>query len=66
MAEPKFFRLVDFSGGLNTDQHEILLEPNEATEILNFRLDKTGSLVVREGLTPIVGFTHEDAGGIPT
>ena len=47
---------MDFSGGLNTDQHEILLEPNEATEILNFRLDKTGSLVVRDGLTPIDGF----------
>lgn len=40
---------------MNTDQHEILLGDNEATEILNFRLDKTGSLVVRDGLTPISG-----------
>lgn len=46
--------MQDFSAGLNTDQHEVLLEPNEATEILNFRLNKVGSLVSRDGLQPVL------------
>ena len=56
MAEPRFFRLTDFSGGLNKDQHEILLKDNEATSILNFRLDKIGSLIARNGTSEIEGF----------
>lgn len=56
MAEPRFFRLTDFSGGLNKDQHEILLKDNEATSILNFRLDKIGSLIARNGTTPVNQF----------
>lgn len=55
MAEPKFFRLIDYSGGLNSDQHEMLLADNEATDILNVRLDKTGSLITRDGTTLIPG-----------
>lgn len=57
MSEKKFFRLVDFSGGLNEDQHEMLLEDNECTDVLNFRLDKTGSLVTRNGTTAVSGFS---------
>ena len=49
MAQRKRFRIVDFSGGLNLDQDAALIQDNEATEILNFRLDRMGSLVSRQG-----------------
>lgn len=53
MAAPQYFRLPDFSGGLNTDQHEVLIAENEATHIMNFRLDKPGSLISRQGYAPV-------------
>lgn len=51
MAAPQFFRLSDFSGGLNLDQHPVLLKDNQAVEILNFSLRKPGSLISRRGYT---------------
>ena len=49
MAKRAFFRIPDLSGGLNPDQNPVLIADNEATGILNFRLDKMGSLVSRRG-----------------
>ena len=51
MASREIFRITDLSGGLNPDQNEVLIADNEASEILNFRLDKVGSLVSRHGYT---------------
>lgn len=49
MAKRKFFHITDFSGGYNPDRNPQLLKDNEATSILNVRLDRAGSLVARSG-----------------
>jgi hypothetical protein len=49
MAQRKYFRIPDLSGGLNPDQGPTQIAENEATEIRNFRLDKVGSLLSRRG-----------------
>ena len=51
MSRRQVFRISDLSGGLNPDQNEVLIADNEASEILNFRLDKIGSLVSRQGFS---------------
>ena len=61
MAPPKFFRISDFSGGYNPDQSPVLLAANEATDILNFRLDKVGSLVSRKGYTKLIATAASSA-----
>lgn len=49
MAKRDYFRITDLSGGLNLDTNALLVADNEAVEIRNFRLDKLGSLVSRQG-----------------
>jgi len=49
VSQRQVFRIQDLSGGLNQDQNEVLIADNEASEILNFRLDRLGSLVSRKG-----------------
>lgn len=49
MAQPQYFRLIDFSGGHNPNQHPALLNDNEAVDILNWSLSKPGSLISRHG-----------------
>lgn len=53
MAQRRFFRLSDLSGGLNLDANPVLIADNQAVEILNFRLDKHGSLLSRQGYTRV-------------
>lgn len=48
------------SGGLNPDQSELLIADNEAAEILNFRIDKVGSLVSRQGYQRYVSLAESD------
>ena len=60
MAAPQFFRLTDFAGGLNLDQHPVLLKDNEAVDILNFSLTHHGSLVSRKGYTAYTSATLDD------
>lgn len=55
MAKRKYFRIPDFSGGLNLDMHEALIADSEATRIMNFRLDERGSLLSRQGSRRFVG-----------
>ena len=52
MSQRQVFRISDLSGGLNPDQNEVLIADNEASDILNFRIDKIGSLVSRQGFSP--------------
>lgn len=52
MAKAQLFRLEDFSGGYNPDVPPQLIGDNQATDILNFRLDQVGSLVSRRGVEP--------------
>ncbi len=54
MAQRQLFRIAEFSGGINRDQVSTLIQDNEATEIMNFRLDDFGSLVSRRGFSPFV------------
>lgn len=49
MAKREYFRISDLSGGLNLDTNALLVADNEAVDIRNFRLDKLGSLVSRQG-----------------
>ena len=58
MAERKYFRVDDFSGGINPDKSPALLDDNEAAEILNFRLDKLGSLLARRGYERFTSNAH--------
>lgn len=58
MAAPQFFRLSDFSGGLNPQSHPTAIADNQASDILNFRLDNVGSLVSRNGLTHITAWNR--------
>jgi len=62
MSQRQIFRITDLSGGLNPDQNEVLIADNEAAEILNFRIDKIGSLVSRKGYTHYV--TEAEPNGI--
>ena len=58
MSQRQRFRITDFSGGLNPDQHPLDIQPNQAQEILNFRLDKVGSLTTRRGWTELIEGGH--------
>lgn len=58
MAQRQAFRITDFRGGLNPDQNAHTLADNEAVEVLNFRLDKDGSLVSRNGYDNYLSLTH--------
>lgn len=49
MSKRQFFRINDLSGGLNPDQNPVLIADNEASDVLNVRFDKAGSLVSRDG-----------------
>lgn len=60
MSQYHSFRITDFSGGYNSDRHPLLLEDNEATQVLNFRLDRLGSLVSRDGWSPYNDVTPSD------
>lgn len=54
MAQRQYFRVSDFSGGWNPDKSPLLIEENQASEVLNLRLDEVGSLVSRQGYRPFL------------
>lgn len=60
MSKRQRFRITDLSGGLNQDQSPLLIADNEAAEILNFRIDKIGSLVSRQGYQRYVTVAETD------
>lgn len=49
MAERRRFEITDVSGGMNPDRHPLYIEENEAADLINFRVDRVGSLVGRQG-----------------
>lgn len=49
MAERRRFHIDDVSGGMNPDQDPLYIGENEAQDILNFRIDRVGSLIGRKG-----------------
>ena len=60
MSKRQIFRVTDLSGGLNPDQDELMVADGEATELLNFRIDKIGSLVSRKGYSRYVTVAETD------
>jgi hypothetical protein len=61
VSRRQVFRISDLSGGLNQDQNEVLIADNEASEILNFRLDRLGSLVSRRGYSKYISSSYSTA-----
>lgn len=61
MARRQQFRIQEFSGGYSTERSEHLLEDNQASDILNFRLDKLGSLVSRRGYSKLITTPHVES-----
>ncbi|MGM0386106.1 MAG: hypothetical protein ACQERF_09030 [Actinomycetota bacterium] len=54
MAQRRFYRIADLSGGLNPDQNPVMVADNEATAVRNVRFDKLGSLISRRGYSRLV------------
>lgn len=61
MAQRQHFRIPEFSGGYNPDQSPTVINDNQAQSILNFRLDKIGTLVSRNGFDDYVTDSTLDA-----
>ena len=49
MAQRQIFKILNFSGGWNPDQDPTLIRDDQAQDIQNFRLDRLGTLVARDG-----------------
>lgn len=51
VQEPGILTISDFSGGLNTWQNSITIDPSESPSLSNVILDKTGGVTRREGFS---------------
>lgn len=49
MSERRRFDIADVTGGMNPDRDPLNIEDNEAADLLNFRIDRVGNLVGRQG-----------------
>lgn len=64
MGAYELARISNFAGGLNLKESPVLLNDNQATEILNFEFDVAGALVKRNGFEAFNGTPIADATGM--